>query len=107
MRCTILSSTLLALALTQTTLAAPKCKAVKGNVGKALYFITNEDDNSVAAMAIGADGSLYGAKAISTGGKGAASIDGSTGNPAEKDPLVSQSSVNVVGQVSHLFFNLF
>ena len=46
---------------------------------KALYFITNDDDNALAAIELGADGLITGNGAVyQTGGKGANGIDGST-----------------------------
>lgn len=69
-------------------------------VGKAVYFMTNEEQNAVAAVPISADGTLSGGTLECTGGKGSNSIDGTTNEPAQPDPLVGQSSLSLVGNVS-------
>ena len=68
-------------------------------VGKAVYFLTNEEQNAVAAVPISADGTLSGGTTKCTGGKGSNSIDGTTNEPAQPDPLVSQSSLSLAGNV--------
>lgn len=68
-------------------------------VGKAVYFLTNEEQNAVAAVPISKDGTLSGGTTMCTGGKGSNSIDGTTNEPAQPDPLVSQSSLSLAGNV--------
>lgn len=68
-------------------------------VGKAIYFLTNEEQNAVAAVPISSDGTLSGGTLKCTGGKGSNSIDGTTNEPARPDPLVSQSSLSLAGNV--------
>lgn len=69
------------------------------STGKAVYFITNDAKNAVAAVPIGDDGTLSGGSVTDTCGKGANSIDGMTNQPAAPDALVGQSAVSVAGQV--------
>ncbi|KAJ9353642.1 hypothetical protein C8Q69DRAFT_509639 [Paecilomyces variotii] len=68
------------------------------STSKAIYFITNDGNNAVAAVPIGDDGTLSGGTVTETCGKGANSIDGTTNQPAAPDALVSQSAVSVAGQ---------
>lgn len=68
--------------------------------GKAVYFQSNEQENSVISIPIGRDGKLYGGMVTSSGGKGGAGIDGTTKKPAAPDALSSQGSVVVSGDVS-------
>ncbi|KAF2107066.1 hypothetical protein BDV96DRAFT_637826 [Lophiotrema nucula] len=65
--------------------------------GKAVYVITNEDQNAVAAIAIKADGTLGDACVAQTGGSGSVAVD-AKGQPAVPDALVGQSSLTVAGQ---------
>ncbi|KAJ5545573.1 hypothetical protein N7494_003158 [Penicillium frequentans] len=65
--------------------------------GKAVYFQSNEQENSVISIPIGRDGKLYGGMITSSGGKGGAGIDGTTKRPAAPDALSSQGSVIVSG----------
>lgn len=74
-------------------------KAVK--VGKAVYLITNEAENAVIALPIGADGKLSAGKMAKTGGTGSAAVN-AEGKPETPDALVSQSSLTVAGNVSLL-----
>jgi hypothetical protein len=68
--------------------------------GRAAYIITNEETNMVISLAVDENGMLSAGSKVTTGGAGAVSIDGSTNQPAGADPLVSQSSLTVVGNVS-------
>ncbi|KAJ9268264.1 hypothetical protein DTO212C5_5592 [Paecilomyces variotii] len=68
------------------------------STSKAIYFITNDANNAVAAVPIGNDGTLSGGTVTETCGKGANSIDGATNKPAAPDALLSQSAVSVAGQ---------
>ena len=65
-------------------------------------MITNEKNNAVVSVPIGRDG-LLGAKGsrTATGGAGANGIDGAKNKPAAPDPLFSQSSLTVAGNVWH------
>lgn len=74
-------------------------KAVK--VGKAVYVITNEAQNAVLALAIGADGKLSAGKMAKTGGAGSSAVD-AQGKPEAPDGLASQSALTVAGNVSLL-----
>ena len=74
-------------------------KAVK--VGKAVYVITNEAQNSVLALPIGADGKLSAGKMAKTGGAGSSAVD-AQGKPEAPDGLASQSALTVAGNVSLL-----
>lgn len=69
-------------------------------MGKAVYSMTNTEENAVIAVPIGPDAKLAGGAATATGGKGAVSVDGAANAPAAKDGLVSQSSLSIAGNVS-------
>ncbi|KAF7510746.1 hypothetical protein GJ744_006112 [Endocarpon pusillum] len=73
--------------------AAPAAEAG----AKAIYFMTNQDENSVIMLPVQDDGTLADGSIIATGGKGASLIDTKTGQPAASDTLASQGSVRVVG----------
>jgi len=68
--------------------------------GKAIYIITNEKENQVLAIPIGAAGMLSKGTCIGTGGAGSNSLDDKN-QPAVPDPLVSQSALTVAGNVRH------
>jgi hypothetical protein len=65
--------------------------------GKAIYFLTNDDQNSVAAVAINADGTLGDATLTATGGSGSTCVD-ANGTAVPNDALSGQSALTVVGQ---------
>ena len=67
---------------------------------KAIYFLTNDQNNSVVALPIAADGTLTQGTVTPTGGEGGNSIDGATGQPAAPDALVGQSALTIAGHVS-------
>jgi hypothetical protein len=68
--------------------------------GRAVYMITNEKNNAVVAVPIGQDGLLKaGGSSTATGGAGANGIDGANNQPAAPDPLFSQSSLTLAGNV--------
>ncbi|KAK0737522.1 hypothetical protein B0T21DRAFT_450637 [Apiosordaria backusii] len=68
---------------------------------KALYFLTNNEENLVACVEVGTDGKVTGNGAvISTGGKGASGLDWKTNQPATGS-LFSQSSITVCDD--HIF----
>lgn len=68
----------------------------------AIFFLTNDQTNSVVSIPIGADGKLSGGTVTGTGGAGSNSIDGKTNKPASPDPLIGQSAIAVAGQVRAL-----
>ncbi|KAH6682141.1 hypothetical protein F5X68DRAFT_172080 [Plectosphaerella plurivora] len=84
--------------LAQSTFAHPAraCNAAPA-VKRAAYVITNEETNMVISLAVDENGMLSAGSSIATGGAGAVSINGATNQPADADPLVSQSSLTVVG----------
>ncbi|KAJ9299575.1 hypothetical protein DTO217A2_8092 [Paecilomyces variotii] len=88
---------LLALLWSMSTRAIPLSERTC-STSKAIYFITNDGNNAVAAVPIGDDGTLSGGTVTETCGKGANSIDGTTNKPAAPDALLSQSAVSVAGQ---------
>ncbi|KAM0328521.1 hypothetical protein ACHAQA_004928 [Verticillium albo-atrum] len=65
--------------------------------GRAIYLLSNEAENSVVALPVGSDGMLSEGTSASTSGAGANSVDGSTGEPAAPDALVSQSALTIAG----------
>lgn len=69
-------------------------------VGKALYFQSNEQQNSIVSVPIGHDGKLHGGMVTATGGMGGDIIDGATNKLAGPDALSSQGSVVVIDKVS-------
>ncbi|RYP17823.1 hypothetical protein DL765_004307 [Monosporascus sp. GIB2] len=69
--------------------------------GKAVYLLTNDAENAIVALPINADGTLSKGSSTKSGGKGATSIDGATGELAATDALISQGSLTIAGQVSH------
>jgi len=70
--------------------------AGKPAVGKAIYMLTNDAENAVVALPIGADGMLSQGKVMKTGGAGSVAVD-ADGEPATPDALVGQSALTVVG----------
>ncbi|KAF1839538.1 hypothetical protein BDW02DRAFT_487001 [Decorospora gaudefroyi] len=66
------------------------------NVGKAIYILTNDAENAVVAIPIGQDGMLSKGSVAKTGGAGSIAVD-AMGQPAVPDPLISQSSLTLVG----------
>lgn len=68
---------------------------------RAIYFQTNEADNSIVALKVGENGTLSREFVTSTGGMGASSINSANNLTASPDGLSSQGSVTVVG--SNLF----
>ena len=87
-------------ALTSTASALPKSHMPRGaQVGKAVYFMTNEEQNSIVALPIANDGTLSEGTVTCTGGKGDVAISGMTMEPAATDPLIGQSAVNIAGNV--------
>ena len=70
-------------------------------VGKAVYFITNDDVNAVAALPIGNDGTLSQGTVTETGGAGSIALDADK-QPATPDALVGQSALTIAGNVGTL-----
>ncbi|RYP17070.1 hypothetical protein DL767_010087 [Monosporascus sp. MG133] len=66
--------------------------------GKAVYLLTNDAENAIVALPINADGTLSKGTSTKSGGKGATSIDGATGELAATDALISQGSLTIAGQ---------
>ncbi|MBE3040984.1 hypothetical protein IMZ48_00020 [Candidatus Bathyarchaeota archaeon] len=66
--------------------------------GKAIYFITNDEVNSVAALPIANDGTLSQGTVTKTGGAGSVAVD-ADGQPATPDALVGQSALTIAGNV--------
>lgn len=93
-----LSVCVAALALCNGVNAAPGCYTA-GSVGKAIYFITNDDTNSVVALPIGTAGTLSKGTVIPTGGKGSVGISKATNEKAIGDGLTSQSAITISGNV--------
>ncbi len=77
--------------------AAGNATAAAGAGAKAIYFMTNQDANSIIMLPVQADGKLADGSIIATGGKGASLIDGKTNQSAQSDTLASQGAVRVVG----------
>jgi hypothetical protein len=75
----------------------PAAKPIK--TGKAIYFLSNNAENAVVAVPIGADGKLSGGVINPTGGKGGNSISSATNNTAGPDALASQAALTVAGMV--------
>ncbi|KAM7217324.1 hypothetical protein V8F06_007267 [Rhypophila decipiens] len=76
--------------------------AAKVANAKALYFLTNDEDNTIAAIELGDNGLVTGKGATyQTGGKGSNGIDGATNEKAAPDALFSQSALTVAGK--HIF----
>lgn len=69
-------------------------------VGKAVYFLTNDEENAVVALPISADGTLSNGSVTKTGGAGSIAINGATMQPGVPDALVGQSSLTVAENVS-------
>jgi hypothetical protein len=81
-----------------TAATAPSGGTTAAGAGaKAIYFMTNQDDNSVIMIPVQEDGTLKDGSIIATGGKGGVLIDAMTGQPAPSDTLASQGSVRVIG----------
>lgn len=68
-------------------------------MGKAVYVMTNDEQNGVLALPIKKDGTLSKGQVALTGGAGSIAVD-ADGNPATPDALVSQSALTVAGNVS-------
>ena len=69
------------------------------NTAKALYFITNDANNSIVAIPIGANGTLSDGTLTPTGGAGGNEVN-AAGAALAPDALSSQGAVRVAGNVS-------
>lgn len=72
------------------------------DVGKAIYFLTNDAENSVIALPISNDGTVSHGTMTKTDGAGSIAINGATMQPGTPDALVGQSSLTVSGNVSRV-----
>ena len=66
---------------------------------KALYFMTNQANNSIVALPVASNGSLSEGTLVATGGAGGNLIDITTNKPSAPDALSSQDSVKVVSNL--------
>lgn len=66
---------------------------------QAIYFLTNDASNAVAAVPIGSDGLLSMGTITPTGGSGSNVIVAATGEPAGPDALDGQQCLTVSGNV--------
>ncbi|KAF4952816.1 hypothetical protein FSARC_12558 [Fusarium sarcochroum] len=87
------------IALAARASGSPSYKPYPGNEdgpAKAIYFLTNEEENGVVALPVQPDGTLAKGTITLTGGTGALHVD-ANGQPATPDGLSSQSSITVAG----------
>lgn len=91
------------LSLAPVALGHPaSCKAAH-KPGKAIYLITNNDENAIISLSIATNGMLSKGTYTTTGGTGSNAIDGTTKQPAGPDALLSQSALTVVDNVCFVF----
>ncbi|KAK8095252.1 uncharacterized protein PG998_014476 [Apiospora kogelbergensis] len=90
---------LMALPMVPGTLARPSSCKAKVVAPKAIYTISNDQQNAVVAMPVQADGMVGKATSTATGGTGANGIDGSKNEPSAPDALFSQSALTVAGKM--------
>ena len=95
---TPLKALALATALAATPAFSTPIKAAKVSA-KAIYFMTNEAQNSIVALPVHKNGTLSQGTITLTGGKGAQEVSAMTGQPNAPDGLASQGSVRVAGDV--------
>ncbi|OQU96621.1 hypothetical protein CLAIMM_02674 [Cladophialophora immunda] len=100
----LLQSSLLLAASIGSIQAAPSPHLGKWGKGlaqakgaRAIYFITNDASNSVAAVPVASNGMLSEGTLTPTGGDGGNSISGTTNEPAAPDALISQSALTIAG----------
>ncbi|KAI1474268.1 hypothetical protein F4774DRAFT_342144 [Daldinia eschscholtzii] len=74
------------------------CKPAAPATGKAVYFLSNDAENTIVALPIQPDGTLKAGKRNPVNGVGSNVIDGTTKEPAAPDALVSQSSLVISGK---------
>ncbi|KAI1073026.1 hypothetical protein LB507_008923, partial [Fusarium sp. FIESC RH6] len=89
------------LCLTQQVSSHPACRPEMNMAvanGKAIYVLTNDDQNGVLALPIKKDGTLAKGQVAMTGGAGSIAVD-ADGNPATPDALVSQSALTIAGNM--------
>ncbi len=71
---------------------------------RAIYFMSNDQENTIVALPVTGEGLLAEGTFTSTGGSGANGIDGETMEPAVPDALFSQGAITIAGDVSNLCF---
>lgn len=86
--------------MSMETNAGGGSQAAAAKTGKAIYFMTNADDNSIVALPILEDGKIVDGSITATGGKGGVQVDPKTGLPTLPDGTASQGAVRVAGDVS-------
>jgi hypothetical protein len=79
--------------------AESRAALTPNNGPKAIYFLTNNEQNAVVALPVGCDGTLSHGSVTLTGGKGSNTINMDTKMPASPDALSSQSALTISGQV--------
>ena len=67
--------------------------------GRAIYMLTNGQENAVVALPIADNGLLFGGTRTPTGGEGSPLINATSNQPVDTDALASQSSVTIAGNV--------
>ncbi|KAK8085903.1 hypothetical protein PG994_000877 [Apiospora phragmitis] len=97
---TPLLAALMALPMAPGALARPSSCKANLVAPRAIYTISNDQQNAVVAMPVQADGMVGKATtSTATGGIGANGIDGSTNQPSAPDALFSQSALTVAGKM--------
>ena len=82
--------------------SSPLAMDKRGHHGprRAVYFATNDaTENAIVALKVNSDGTLSDGSITATGGMGGGAF-GTDGAPFSPDPLFSQDSVSVSGNVS-------
>ena len=69
---------------------------------QAVYFLTNDQCNSVVALKVNNDGTLSDGSITSTGGAGGNGFDAAKNQSSAPDALFSQGALKVAGNVSIL-----
>ena len=72
-------------------------KVVDNAEAKAVYFMTNQANNSILALLVACDGTVSNPTSVATGGAGGNVFDTIANAPAAPDALSSQGSVKVAG----------
>ena len=93
-----LVSTLAVLATAAHGAAVPAKAPAASPGAQAVYFQTNQSPNHIMVIAAADDGTLSYVNKVATGGNGGNTVD-DNGNPSAPDPLSSQDSVKVFGNV--------
>lgn len=83
-----------------TVLAHPTTReTTTAESGRAIYMLTNSQENAVVALPIADNGLLFGGTRTPTGGEGSALFNPMTNQSVATDALASQSSVTIAGNV--------